>query len=63
VRWVLLLCPSHLRLSLLHGKSGVVLRVRFIACPVLGNLQDDFFGIVTPREGTFGERPVVFGLT
>jgi hypothetical protein len=53
----------NLCLGLLYRKACVVLGVAFVLRTMLRNLLKDLFGIVASREGTFGESPVVFGLT
>jgi hypothetical protein len=40
----------------------VILRVAFVTRAALGNLLDDFFGIVALGKGAFGESPIMFGL-
>jgi hypothetical protein len=54
--------PLQLRLSPHDRMARIVLRVMFVSGSIVSNSANDFFGVVTTRQGTLCVGPVVLGL-
>ena len=50
-------------LSFGHRVLRVVMGIGFVLCPVIGDTAHDRLRVVATRKGTFGIRPIRFGLT